>query len=145
MAVKYDNFGNTLATCGGDKLVKIWEPNTGKEICKFKDFSKPVTCLDYNLDGNIVCAGSVDKSIRVLDLKTQRSRHCFTGHDGTVNCLSVLLRDPRIISGSSDRTIKLWDYAKMQVVSSVSSLNLTFRSIILQPSTQWMSHRTTML
>jgi len=119
LAVKYDNFGNSLATCGGDNLLKVWDPSTGKEICRFKDFTKPVTCLDYNLDGNLICAGSVDKTIRVFDLKAQRSKHCFTGHGDTINSISALLRSARIVSGASDRTIKLWDYEKMQILTTV--------------------------
>jgi WD40 repeat protein len=119
LAVKYDNFGNSLATCGGDNLLKVWDPATGKEVCRFKDFTKPVTCLDYNLDGNLICAGSVDKTIRVFDLKTQRPKHCFTGHNDTINSISALVRSAKIVSGSSDRTIKFWDYEKTQILSTV--------------------------
>eukprot|EP00826_Nyctotherus_ovalis_P006522 TRINITY_DN1155_c0_g1_i11.p1 TRINITY_DN1155_c0_g1~~TRINITY_DN1155_c0_g1_i11.p1 ORF type:complete len:455 (+),score=123.75 TRINITY_DN1155_c0_g1_i11:504-1868(+) len=132
LAVRYDNFGNSLATCGGDNLVKVWDPATGKEISRFKDFTKPVTCLDYNLDGNLICAGSVDKTIRVLDLKTQRSKHCFTGHSDTINSLSTLLRSAKIVSGSSDRTIKLWDYEKMQVSLTTNYPSATFSVDVAQ-------------
>ena len=119
LAVKYDNFGNTLATCGGDNLVKVWDPTTAKELIRFKEFAKPVTCLEFNLEGNLICAGSVDKTVKVLDLKTHRSRHSFTGHSDTVNTLAMLLRSPRVVSGSSDRTIKLWDYEKLQIAGTV--------------------------
>ena len=141
VAVKYDNFGKTLATCGGDNLVKVWDPNTGKEIAKFKDFSKPVTCLEYDLEGGLICAGSVDKTIRLLDLKTQRAKHCFTGHSETVNALSVLLRSPKIVSGSGDRTIKLWDYDKLQISSTVchnKRLLVNNRQTIHPQYIQWM-------
>jgi WD40 repeat protein len=120
LCVRYDNFGHVLATGGGDCLIKIWDPASGKELFKFKEFVKPVTCLDFNLEGNLLCAGSVDKTVRVLDLKTQRARASLTGHQDTVNSLSVLLRLPRIVSASSDRTLKLWDYDKAQIVSTVS-------------------------
>lgn len=108
-----------MATSGGDHIIKVWDPSNGKEIAKFKDFQKPVMCLDFNLEGNLLCAGSVDKTVKVFDLKTQRTKMSFTGHNDTVNALSVLLRSAKIVTGSSDRTIKLWDYDKGQILSTV--------------------------
>ncbi len=141
--MKYDNFGNALATGGGDNLVKVWDPNTGKELARFKEFSKAVTCLDFNLEGNLILAGSVDQTVRVLDLKTQRARHCFTGHNDTVNAICTLIRAPRVLSGSSDRTIKLWDYEKAQIVNSVLVVLMVGRRITHRRSTRWMLPRTT--
>lgn len=123
LAVRYDPLGNTLATAGGDGYVKIYDPTKGKEIMSFKEFTKPVTCLEYNLEGTLICAGSVDGQVKLLDMKTQRSKHSFTGHKETVNALSMMLRSPKVISGSSDRTIRIWDYAKLQIIGSVFFLN----------------------
>ena len=119
LTVRYDTFGNFLATAGGDNLVKVWDPNKGQEVLRFTDFKKPVTCLEFNLEGNIICAGSVDKTVKVLDIKTQRAKHSFTGHTDVVNCLSMLLRSLKLVSGSSDRSIRLWDYEKLQISSKV--------------------------
>jgi len=119
LAVKYDYYGNNLATCGGDGFVKVWDPQTGKILAKFKEFSKPVTCLKFSADSSLICAGSVDKTVKILDLKTQRAKHSFTGHNDTVNNLSILMRTSKIITGSSDRTIKAWDYDKLQISQTV--------------------------
>lgn len=122
--MKYDNLGNSLATCGGDCLIKIWDPKTGKELMKFKDHTKPVTCVDFTFEGNLVVGGSVDKTVRVFDMKTQRLKHTFTGHQDTVNAVAVMTRQPKVVSGGGDRTIKLWDLEKFQIANHVFSRKL---------------------
>ncbi len=134
-----------LATCGGDNLIKIWDPTTGKEMARFKEFPKAVTCLEFNMEGTLICAGSVDKTVRVIDLKTQRARHTFTGHTDTVNALTVMIRVPQIVSGGGDRTLKLWDYEKEQLMANVRAIydNIKSRLIIRRPHIPWTWRRMT--
>jgi WD40 repeat protein len=91
--VVYDPLGNKLATGGGDHLIKIWDPNSGKSIfCNFilgkntailKGFQKAVTSLSFNLEGSVIAGGSVQKTVKLFSLKTHRELHTFTGHKGS--------------------------------------------------------------
>ena len=110
--VVYDPLGKRLATGGGDHLIKIWDPNSGKNTAILKGFQKAVSSISFNLEGSVIAGGSVQKTIKLFSLKTQRELHTFTGHKDTVNAIKMMLRSPKIISGSADLSIKIWDCEK---------------------------------
>ena len=119
LAVKYNNIGETLATCGGDCQINIWETSTGSNLAKFENFEKPVLCIDYKIDGRFLFSGSTDGKIKIFDLPKRRMKQSITDHTHPVNCISALRQPHRVISGGADRCIKVWNYEKNKAVSMV--------------------------
>lgn len=99
----------TLASCGQDKTVRLWDICTGE--CKKTLFghTDAVTCIaPYR--GNTFFTGSNDGTVREWDGSTGKCIHVFEGHTHYVRSLCVLAeRDvPVVASGSRDKTIIVW-------------------------------------
>ena len=50
--------GKCLATGDDDRLIKLWDTETGEERAVFSGHSLPVTCLDFAPDGGALASAS---------------------------------------------------------------------------------------
>ena len=69
LAVSSD--GQLLATAGGDKLVKVWELATRKEIARLEGHVAQVLTLGFSADASQIVTGGADQQLSVWDLKTR--------------------------------------------------------------------------
>ena len=56
--------GATLASCGNDGRVRLWDPRTGKEVLRFGEYHPPFTSLALSADGRALAAGGDDGTVR---------------------------------------------------------------------------------
>jgi WD40 repeat protein len=56
--------GKRLATAGGDKVVRLWDEETGKELAALPGTDQ-VTVVAFSPDGRFLAAGSKDGSLRI--------------------------------------------------------------------------------
>lgn len=69
MAVVFSPDGKRVATAGADRLVTIWDVETGKIIEKMQGHIMTITDVDFSPDGKKVVSASLDQTIRIWDLK----------------------------------------------------------------------------
>lgn len=63
--------GTILATASADKMVKIWDLGTRKEIARLEGHSSAVYGVALNGDATQVVSAGADKQLRVWDVKTR--------------------------------------------------------------------------
>lgn len=111
-----------------DKLVNVFETETGKLLCTLEGHEGGVWGLKYV--GNTLVTASTDKTLRVWDLRSQRCTHILTGHESTVRCMEIIEpvkvgvderghdiifpKLPILVSGSRDNNLHLWDLSMVK-------------------------------
>src|SRR5262249_7614271 len=60
--------GMTLATCSYDRLVKLWDATSGKELRTLKDHSDAVYGIAFSPDGKLLASGSADRAVKVWEV-----------------------------------------------------------------------------
>lgn len=108
----YHPDGTKVATCGGDKTVKIWKlPDTGAPtvLSEFKGHSNPVSTVAFSNDGRLLASGGGDLIVKVWDVQNGTELRSLRGHGDWVASVAFG-PDPRfILSASVDKTVKIWE------------------------------------
>ena len=121
LAVSSD--GKTIATGGSDKLVRLWDAITFKEIRSFEGHTKEVLAVAISADCKTLASGGADRAIRTWDVATGAEKQVWHGHelkvlslafspDGKMlasggTCTAAI---PGFVQGSTHSDhVKLWD------------------------------------
>ncbi|MDR3548589.1 MAG: hypothetical protein P4M11_10065 [Candidatus Pacebacteria bacterium] len=72
IAIHSDN--NCFASVGGDRLVFLWDVQSGKVLRKFQGHTQAVNCVAFNPQYNVLLSGSLDATVRIWDLAGSERR-----------------------------------------------------------------------
>ena len=98
-AVAFRPDGKQLATAGWDRTIRLWDPDTGREVRALYGHTGFVRCLAYSPDGRRLASGSEDRSILLWDTETGRPEATFRGHQAFVMALAFHPDGRRLASG----------------------------------------------
>ncbi|WP_414579649.1 WD40 repeat domain-containing protein, partial [Anabaena sp. CCY 9402-a] len=107
--------GKTLASGSGDKTIKLWNLETGKEIRTLNGHSEFVWSVSFSPDGKTLASGSDDKTIKLWNLETGKEIRTLNGHSERVSSVSFSPDSKTLASGSWDNTIKLWNLPDLEL------------------------------
>jgi WD40 repeat protein len=70
-----------LASTGYDRLIKLWDTATGKELRTLRDHSDAVYSLAFSPDGKLLASASADRAVKVWEVAT--GKRLYTLSDAT--------------------------------------------------------------
>ncbi|MCY2991788.1 MAG: WD40 repeat domain-containing protein, partial [Planctomycetota bacterium] len=113
-SVAFSPDGHQILSGSGDKMIRLWDVETGKEVRQFEGNTQPVYSVALSPDGRqALSAGSDaanrDFAIRLWEVDTGKEIRRFTGHTDRVWRAAFSPDGSQVISCSDDRTIRLWD------------------------------------
>lgn len=82
--------GGILASGGPEKVVRIWDPKSGKRITKLVGHTDNVRSILLSDDGRTMLTASSDTTIKLWSLEMRRCLHTFTMHSDSVWALHSL-------------------------------------------------------
>ncbi len=104
--------GLTLASAGQDRLVRIWDIETGRLLRSLRGHTHDIRALVYTPDGQTIATGSEDRTIRLWNPKTgEPTKLLFTRYDHNVCSLSLSPDGLMLARGSHNKDIKIWEVA----------------------------------
>jgi WD40 repeat protein len=106
----FDRAGNRLATCGGDKTVRIWDVSTGRMLALFPH---PIgTFTPLFVEGtDLVIAADYHGKVYFWDLTKTAPVQVVSGHADLINRLALSEDRSVLATGSRDGTVRLWKLA----------------------------------
>lgn len=99
--------GSRLVTAHYDGTVRLWDPETGKQVSKLKDTFRGLVGLAVSPDGKWVAVGRPDGKIVVWELATEKPVLTVGPHDSMVRDVAFT-PDGRGIVGNADLAPILW-------------------------------------
>ena len=64
--------GKTVATCGADRLVRLWDAASGKRIAELPGHVEDVFSVAFSLDGVTLASGDLLGGVKLWDVKTRK-------------------------------------------------------------------------
>lgn len=80
--------GKLLATAGGDKLVKLWELATHKEIARLEGHVAQVLTLTFDKAATQLISGGADQQLKVWDVKKHERINTLGTHNAAINAVA---------------------------------------------------------
>ncbi len=105
--------GRYALSGGGNKLLKLWDVETGRCLRTFEGHTNLVNAVVMSPDGRYVLSGSSDCTLRLWDVEIGRCLRTFEGHIDQINSVDLSHDGNYALSGSGaitgeDYTLKFW-------------------------------------
>jgi WD40 repeat protein len=117
VAINHHGTRMVLGSRGG--TIRVWDAESGKEICSFMGHSKQsqkrdplrriLLSVTMSGDGKRIFTGGDDGTVRVWDAETGVEKLTLKGHTGPVTSVAISGNGKRLISGGDDGTVRVWD------------------------------------
>lgn len=103
-----------LISAAEDKLIIVWDLQTGKDYWGFTGHTQGITSLQVKSDTNLIVSSSMDSSIRVWNIKEKREEATLVGHQKPINALGLYKSGGSdiMVSFSADHTWRVWKDCK---------------------------------
>ena len=127
-SVTFSSDGKLLASGADDKIVKLWDIQTGGIIKDFFGHQQLVWSVSISTDSAIIASGSDDETIHLWDISTGEC-YCVIGQQYVVLQVIFSPTDPQQLVGRLEFSqVSRWDFNGYQIGSTVNASSITFSS-----------------
>ncbi|WP_353928902.1 WD40 repeat domain-containing protein [Okeanomitos corallinicola TIOX110] len=125
--------GQTLASGGDDKTIKLWHLQTGQLLRTLTGHTENLTSLVFSPDGKTLVSSSYDKTIKLWNVQTGKLIRNLSGHSAPITSIAISPNGQILASSSHDKTIKLWNLSNGKLVHSFKVLAT---AVVISPDGQ---------
>jgi WD40 repeat protein len=101
--------GKLLASGGADGCVRLWDPDTGKEVRVLEGHKDSVNGIAFSADGKWLASGGQDDDLCLWEAATGKERRRIRGHKAPIERLALSPDGKVLASSCLAGTLRLWD------------------------------------
>lgn len=107
-SIRFSPDGKTLASGGADRMVHLWDVESGKRQATLEGHTHHVTAVAWGLAGREVASGAADGVVKIWDLKTGKAARTINGIKSEVTRLVYVGSDGRVGITSGDGYLSIY-------------------------------------
>ncbi len=121
LALDFSPDGKTLATSGYDKLIKLWDVASGKEVRTLREHSDSVYGIAFNADGKLLASVAADRAVKLWEAASGKLLYTLGEATDWVYALAWAPDGRRLAAAGADKSIRVWDVTAQEgrIVHSV--------------------------
>ena len=124
----------TYVLSSGDKTVKLWDINKGREIRTFSGHTAFVSSAVFSPDERFLLSCGMDKLIILWDMESGKQIRTFKGHTKGVFSAIFSPDGQHIASGGMDNTINIWEVSTGRLLTQLTGHTAAIRSLAYSPN-----------
>lgn len=108
-AVAFSPDGRRLASAGEDRIVRIWDTQSGEQQRQLYGHSDQIFAVVFHPDGKRLATAGRDLDIHLWDMTSGDDLARLRGHNDYVFSMAFSPDGTTLISGSGDSTVRIWE------------------------------------
>jgi prenyltransferase beta subunit len=137
--VAWSPAGDRLATASSDKVARIFDASTGREVMSFKGHDDAVVAVHFHSGGALLATGSYDHTAAIWDIATGKRLRSLVGHKGAVLAVAFSPDRTTLATAGIDQTIKLWDVSTGRLLRTLTSHKSWVNALAYSPDGAWLA------
>jgi WD40 repeat protein len=106
--VAFSPDGKILASTGYDRLIKLWDVDTGHLLRTLKDHSDAVYSLAFDPTGKLLASGSADRAVKVWNVGSGVRLYTLSDPTDWVYAVAWRPDGKQLAAAGVDRSIRTW-------------------------------------
>lgn len=120
LSVAFAPADRVLAVGDAERLIRLWQPDTGKVLSAWPAHESAVAAVAFAPDGKVLASAGYDGQIHFWEAATGRRLRTIDGHQEAVSSLAFAPDGNAIASAGWDGQIHLWETATGRRLRSFS-------------------------
>jgi WD40 repeat protein len=104
--------GKLVASGSYDKMVKLWDATTGKELRNLQDHIDAVFAVAFSPDGKHLASASQDRTVKIWDVATGRRLYTLSDALDGLTSIAFSPSGDQVAAAGYDKTIYIWRLAE---------------------------------
>jgi RNA polymerase sigma factor (sigma-70 family) len=131
--VAFSADGNTLVSGGDNKMFRLWDVNTGKELRQYENpHPSFASSVMLGPNGKTLISWGFKNAIHFVDLTTGKETRRFAGHDRAVSAVAFS-PDGKLVASGEGGEVHLWDRAAQKRIHRVAGLREYVTAVAFAP------------
>ena len=130
-SVAYSPNGNLLAAGGEDKLIRIWDANTGGLRLSLGGHSAPVRSVAFSPDGKSLASASLDGTVRILNVGSGNFERSLDAPAARGMAFQPGAEPVLAVSGQDK--VRLWNFAAGRLMKTLERGGMKIEPLAFQP------------
>ncbi len=108
-SIEFSPDGKSIVTAAYDRLVKLWNPETGVEVSTLKDHSDAVYGVSFSPNGKLLASAAADRTVKVWDVSSGRRLYTLGEPTDWVYAVAWSPDGQFLAASGVDKSIRVWE------------------------------------
>jgi dipeptidyl aminopeptidase/acylaminoacyl peptidase len=108
LAIAFSPDGKTIASASYDRLVKLWDLTTGKQLRSLKEHTDAVYAIAFMPDGKRLVSAAGDRTLKVWDVAEGKRLTTINDALDALYTVAVNPSGTQIAAAGADRIVRTW-------------------------------------